>query len=381
MSRAVASSPPRLRLLAVLVGAACALVFAGQASAQPAKPIVRVNATTATSITIGWSAVRGAVRYRVARNGSVVATTTARSATVNGILCGRRYTIAVRAVGPPGGLSRRRRCASIRKGTGCQPRSRIVRTNAGFSCTRALSVIARNNGINGNPGRLPLLVKINFTTYRAINPGVVEIRRGCRGDGNNNTIDLILEIEGDGRTQGGTIDAIKVRENPHDIQITGYANCGPEGLGPDGRPDTSDDSHQDGAQIQGGNRIEFIDFTWGDWAARRATCQGAAGTFVPGSVNNWPVRNMACIRCKSVSCNHGMLISRSVWNGGRGLVLAVGESRGAARHPGQRPDRPVQPQRRALRDHARRVQRSPDPRQPLRQVPVLGLALPGAKPA
>jgi hypothetical protein len=106
---------------------------------------------------------------------------------------------------------------------------------------------------------------------------VVEIRRGCRGDGNSNTIDLILEI-----------------------------------LGPDGRPDTRDDSHQDGAQIQGGTRIEFIDFTWGNWAARRATCQGAAGTFVPGSVNNWPVRNMACIRCKSVSCNHGMLISRSV---------------------------------------------------------------------
>jgi len=310
VSRAVTTSPPRLRLLAVLVGAACALVFAGQASAQPAKPIVRVNATTATSITIGWRAVRGAVRYRVARNGSVVATTTARSATINGILCGRRYSIAVRAVGPQGGLSQPA-LRSIRKGTGCQPRSRIVRTNAGFSCTRALSVIARNNGINGNPGRLPLLVKINFTTYRAIDPGVVEIRRGCRGDGNNRTIDLILEIDGNGRTQGGTSDAIKVRENPHDIQITGYANCGPEGLGPDGRPDTNDDSHQDGAQIQGGTRIEFIDFTWGDWAARRATCQGAAGTFVPGSVNSWPVRYMACIRCKSVSCNHGMLISRS----------------------------------------------------------------------
>jgi hypothetical protein len=220
-----------------------------------------------------------------------------------------------------------------------------VRTNAGFSCTRPLGTIARNNGINGNPGRLPLLVRINFTTYRAINPGVVEIRRGCRGDGNNNTIDLILQIEGDGRTRGGTSDAIKVRENPHDIQITGYANCGPQGVGPDGRPDTSDDSHQDGAQIQGGNRIEFIDFTWGDWAARRSTCQGAAGTFVPGSVNNWPVRNMACIRCKSVACNHGMLISRSTgtvvvdswWRSGnpaeRNGILANGQT-GLCNHSG-----------------------------------------------
>jgi hypothetical protein len=340
----VRTTSPRIRLLAVLSVAALALVFAGQASAQPAKPVIRVNATTATSITVGWRAARGAARYRVARNGSVVATTTARSATINGILCGRRYTIAVRAVGPSGRLSQAA-LRTIRKGTGCQPRSRIVRTNAGFSCTRPLSVIARNNGINGNPGRLPLLVRINFTTYRAIDPGVIEIRRGCRGDGNSRTIDLILQVEGDGRTRGGTNDAIKVRENPHNIQITGYANCGPEGLGPDGRPDTNDDSHQDGAQIQGGNRIEFIDFTWGNWAARRATCQGAAGTFVPGSVNNWPVRNMACIRCKSVSCNHGMLLARSTgtvvvdswWRSGnpaeRRGILANGQT-GLCNHSG-----------------------------------------------
>ncbi len=186
------------------------------------------------------------------------------------------------------------------------PRSRIVRTNRGFSCNRPLAQIARSRG-----GRLPLLVELRFTRYVNIEPGTVEIRRGCRGDGNSNTIDLILRVHGDGRTRGGTVDAIKVREDPHDIQITGFANCGPQGVGPDGRPDTNDDQHQDGAQIQGGNRIHFIDFSWGNWLRRRATCQGAAGTFVPGSVNGWPVTNMACIRCRSVSCNHGMLISRS----------------------------------------------------------------------
>lgn len=329
----------------MLVGAAFALVLAGQASAQPAKPQgLRVIATTATSITISWRSVPGAVRYRIDRNGSVVATTTDLRATIDDIVCHHGYSIAVRAVGPQGGLSRPA-LRFIRKGTGCVARSRIVRTNAGFSCTRALGVIARNNGIDGNPGRLPLLVKINFTTFRAISPGVIEIRRGCRGDGNNRTIDLILEVEGDGRTKGGTVDAIKVRENPHDIQITGYANCGPEGLGPDGRPDTRDDAHQDGAQIQGGNRIEFIDFTWGDWDARRSTCQGAAGTFVPGSVNGWPVRKMACIRCRSVSCNHGMLISRSMgtfvqdswWRSGnpaeRTGILANGQT-GLCNHSG-----------------------------------------------
>lgn len=186
------------------------------------------------------------------------------------------------------------------------PRSRIVRTNRGFSCTRPLARIARNRG-----GRLPLLVQLKFTRYVNIEPGTVEIRRGCRGDGNDNTIDLILRIGGDGRTRGGTVDAIKIREDPHDIQITGYAHCGPQGVGPDGRPDTSDDQHQDGAQIQGGRNIHFLDFRWGKWSKRKSTCQGAAGTFVPGSVNDWPVVNIACIRCRSVSCNHGMLISRS----------------------------------------------------------------------
>ena len=58
--------------------------------------------------------------------------------------------------------------------------------------------------------------------------------------------------------------------------------------GPDGLPGHRDDPHQDGAQIQGGDTIEFIDFEWGDWETSTATCQGAAGTFVPGSVNGTP---------------------------------------------------------------------------------------------
>jgi hypothetical protein len=187
------------------------------------------------------------------------------------------------------------------------PRSWIVRRNARFSCTRPLRRIARQHGRG-----LPLLVHIKFTRYVNLSPGVIELRQGCRGDGNSSTIDLILRVDGNGRSRGGTSDAIKIRENPHDIQITGYANCGPQGVGPDGQPDTGDDSHQDGAQIQGGRRIHFIGFRWGKWRTRQATCQGAAGTFVPGSVNGWPVRNMACFRCRSVSCNHGMLIARSV---------------------------------------------------------------------
>ena len=97
-----------------------------------------------------------------------------------------------------------------------------------------------------------------------------------------------------------------MRLTAREIQLTGYANCGPRGSGADGVPNTPDDEHQDGAQIQGGDTVEFIDFEWGDWETSSATCQGAAGTFVPGSVNSNLVKDMACIRCKSVACNHGM---------------------------------------------------------------------------
>jgi hypothetical protein len=63
-------------------------------------------------------------------------------------------------------------------------------------------------------------------------------------------------------------------------------------------PGTWDDAHQDGAQIQSGDTVEFIDFEGGDWGTNTATCQGAAGMFVPGSVSGNLVKDMACIWCK-----------------------------------------------------------------------------------
>lgn len=223
--------------------------------------------------------------------------------------------------------------------TGCAAvaGSRVGLLNDNFHCDRPLAEIAAENPLGPGPGTLPLLVEVGFTTYVALDPGVVELKNGCVGDENDQTIDLVVRIEGDGRTVGGTSDAIKVRLTARDVQLTGYANCGPRGLGADGIPDTYDDSHQDGAQIQGGHKVEFIDFEWGDWETNTATCQGAAGTFVPGSVNDNPVTDMACIRCKSVSCNHGMLLSGSTnslvvdsrWRSGnpadRSVILANGQ--------------------------------------------------------
>jgi Fibronectin type III domain len=292
-SRALTAAS-RLAVLAVAALAALALV--GTASAAPGRPQgLRVVDTTRSSITISWRKPAGAVRYRIYKRGNYLRTITNRRAIVSGIYCHRRYGIDVRAVDASGEVGPAA-TRSVRKGTGCVPRARIERRNRGWSCRRPLARIAARHG-----GRLPLLVKINFTRYVHIDPGVIEIRGGCRGDANPNTIDLILKVGGNGRTRGGTVDAIKIRENPHDIQITGYANCGPRGR----------NEHQDGAAIQGGRNIEFIDFMWGNWKRRRATCHGAAGTFIPGVVNNWPVRGMSCIRCKSVSCNHGMFIDES----------------------------------------------------------------------
>jgi hypothetical protein len=205
--------------------------------------------------------------------------------------------------------------------TGCASvaGSRISLLNQRFSCRRPLVDIAAENPIGSGPGTLPLLVEVDFTTFVELSPAVVEFQDGCFGDGDDESIDVILDVDGDGRTRGGTVDAIKVRLSAHDIQITGRANCGPRGVGADGVDGTVDDLHQDGAQLQGGDTIEFIDFEWGDWDTGTATCQGAAGTFVPGMVNpGYPAIKMSCIRCKSVSCNHGLAI-------GSGSELALVE--------------------------------------------------------
>ena len=126
--------------------------------------------------------------------------------------------------------------------TGCAATagSRVSLLNQKFTCNRPLGDIAAQNPIGAGPGHLPLLVEVDFTTYVDLNPAVVDLRQDCVGDGDDETIDLILAIEGDGRTRRrDNGDAIKVRLTASDIQLTGYANCGPRGLGSDGLPGDS----------------------------------------------------------------------------------------------------------------------------------------------
>jgi hypothetical protein len=131
---------------------------------------------------------------------------------------------------------------------------------------------------------------ITYTRTTSHN-GAVDLINGCTGDSDPNTIDLILDVQGDGRTVGNTVDAVKLRLNPRNIQITGRANCGPRSAG----------AHADGIQNQGSTAITFVDFEIGHYDAGLSTCQGAGGiAFWTGSPE------MHFVRGKYIGCNHAL---------------------------------------------------------------------------
>ncbi len=71
----------------------------------------------------------------------------------------------------------------------------------------------------------------------------VRLDPGCTGDGDPGTIDLILDVRGDGQTFGTGDDAIRITtDSPgaSNIQTTGHADCGEGALGPDGIHDSAE---------------------------------------------------------------------------------------------------------------------------------------------
>ena len=184
--------------------------------------------------------------------------------------------------------------------SGCVPGTTLTVTNAKWQCDRPLS----------SYGTLPIKVVVNYTRTTSEN-GAVDLINGCVGDSNPNTIDLILDVQGDGRTVGNTVDAIKLRLGPRDIQITGRAQCGPRSAA----------AHADGIQNQGSTNITFVDFEIGHYDAGLATCQGAGGiAFWTGSPQ------MHFVRGKFVGCNHALNATQastassttgSMWRSGR----------------------------------------------------------------
>jgi hypothetical protein len=182
--------------------------------------------------------------------------------------------------------------------SGCAPGSELIITDDQWRCTQPLEEVAQEVG-----GTLPLKVTAKFTTFIETSGPVVDLREGCTGDGTE-AIDLILDIQGDGRTKGGINDALSVKLDAHDIDITGNIDCGPRAEG----------SHQDGIQAQGARNISFVDLEIGDWDAQRATCTGAeAGIGISlGGVAGIIPTGHKCIRCRVIACRRGINIGASV---------------------------------------------------------------------
>jgi hypothetical protein len=182
--------------------------------------------------------------------------------------------------------------------SGCAPGSELILTDDQWRCTQPLEEVAREVG-----GTLPLKVTAKFTTFIETSGPVIDLREGCEGDGTD-AIDLILDIQGDGRTKGGINDALSVKLDAHDIDITGNIDCGPRAEG----------SHQDGIQAQGARNISFVDLEIGDWDDQRATCTGAeAGIGISlGGVADVIPTGHKCIRCRVIACRRGINIGASL---------------------------------------------------------------------
>lgn len=182
----------------------------------------------------------------------------------------------------------------------------------------------------------PVKIDIDFPAGRVLTNNVVALDPGIQCDGDPNTVDLILQIEGDGQTKGTQADAVKQRTTASPTggcQITtltsGSVNCGPGPNQPTGDPA----AHQDGVQAQGGNGFTYVDFNVGNYDAGLATCQGAGGAFFFSAASGNVPSNTHLIRGKYIACNASVRdgvdnqtgsITDSVFRAGRTEAVASG---------------------------------------------------------
>jgi hypothetical protein len=172
--------------------------------------------------------------------------------------------------------------------SGCVPGTTMSFTNKHWVCSSPIS----------SYGKLPVKVVLDFTV-NYVPPqgsGVVQLSNGCTGDADANSIDLILDVRGNGQTRGAGDDAIRVTYHSpgaRNLQITGKANCGKK----------QGDRHQDGIQALGGTDITFAAFEIGDYDSGYATCQGAGGAVFYSSANATSPKRMRIVRGKFIACN------------------------------------------------------------------------------
>jgi len=180
-----------------------------------------------------------------------------------------------------------------------------IRTTENWECDRPLEAY----------GELPIIVKSRIDNTGLQRPVEAVTLSGpdCAGDGNPDTIDLMLEIEGDGAGVGPTSDAVKVKLGAHDIEIAGFANCGA----------SPPEVRQNGIHVMLGYRITFVDFRVGELAGSRWTCDGDSGalSIEERSEEDPEPEDVVCVRCTIVAANRSLYIGDSVRSGSRDSTL------------------------------------------------------------
>ncbi|MGH3013320.1 MAG: SRPBCC family protein [Gaiellaceae bacterium] len=178
-----------------------------------------------------------------------------------------------------------------------------IRTTESWECDRPLD----------DYGDLPIIVKSRIADQARPAEAVTLSGPDCAGDGNPETIDLVLEIEGDGGDVGPTSDAVRIKLGAHDIEIEGYADCGeaPPGV------------RQNGIHVMLGYRITFVGFRIGDPDAGEWTCEGASGALAieERSEDDPEPEDVVCVGCAMASANRGLYIGDSIRSGSRDSIF------------------------------------------------------------
>ena len=133
---------------------------------------------------------------------------------------------------------------------------KVIRTRRSWECSGRLRAY----------DRLPIKVISNMP-----NPGDGDAIRliGCRGDGDRSTVDLILDVNGNGRGRGTAFDAVRIGMGSRGLVVTGDVECGARHTNPN--------IHQDIVQALSGRNIYFRRFTSGHPRTGRWTCWATCG--------------------------------------------------------------------------------------------------------
>jgi hypothetical protein len=158
----------------------------------------------------------------------------------------------------------------------------LIETTQPWSCTGPLAAFG------------PPPIKVVSTIQNPGNDNAINLR-GCYGDGDPATVDLILDVRGNGADLGTAYDAVRIGLDAHDLVVTGNVECGARHTDPS--------IHQDIVQALSGTRVTFVDFTSGDPFTGRWTCWGAGGGWYVTWANGAIPTDLVCLRCALATYN------------------------------------------------------------------------------